>query len=329
LSRTLFAPAFFFSSSNSHMEAIVARYGSSSDEDEDDEGNDELGEEGDREQQQQRLCEATTTTTTGDDASALSFPRSRSFPHVEGNYAVHVYLPVCLSPGQARGAIALVNRVNSRLLRSSSNPPLPIIKLNLDRRLESFATSTVSSTPTTTTTLPPLPLALHLSLSRCAPLTRPQWHSFLEALRTCLTAEEAEFSSKTISLAGLAVLVNDRRATTFLALGDERASSPSYASRGAVTALVRAVDAAAALCGIPPLRDERHESGFVPHVSLGWAAGDEAERVKAAAAAAAEKVEEEERIEEQGERRETLRELLFPVRSVVCRVGKREHVVWP
>lgn len=314
----------------SHMEAIVARYDSSGSDD-DDIGCSE-GDDDDNCDREERLARgagetATTSTTTRPDEKSIrdssSLPRSRSFPHVEGNYAVHVYVPVCLSPQQAQGAIELVRRVNSKLQSSSAaastaaTPP----SLALDRRLDPSRTSSSSSSS-------PTPTTLHLSLSRCAPLTRPQWSSFLEALRTCLTAEEAEFSAASsssssaviISLRGLAALANERRATTFLALGSQLASSPSYPSSRAVRGLVRAVDAAAALAGMPPLR-RRHESELVPHVSLGWVAGDEAGRVGEAAAS----VEQEEK-EEKG--KGVLRELSVPVKRVVCRVGKREHVVW-
>ena len=304
------------------METIVARYGSSSSSGgDDDPGCSDGDDDGDREQ---RLARGGETTTKRPDESingSSSLPRSRSFPHVEGNYAVHVYVPVCLSPRQAQGAIELVRRVNFKLQSSAATVSSAAPSLTLDRRLES---SSSSSTPTTT---------LHLSLSRCAPLTRPQWHSFLEALRTCLTAEEAGFAASTtgpgpgsgqaVSLRGLAALANDRRATTFLALGSQRASSPSYPSSRAVSALVRAVDAAAALAGMPPLR-RRHESEFVPHVSLGWVPGDEASKVAEAAAG----VEREEEEEEEEGGKGILLSLSVPVERVVCRVGKREHVVW-
>ena len=192
-----------------------------------------------------------------------------------------------------------MRKVNSRLLLQSTLDPSSPIKSR--------------PRPPARVLLQPRPrLLLRASRStspspRCAPLTRPQWHSFLEALRTCLTAEEAEFSRGSRSLS--------RGWPSSSTSGARRPSSRSATrrplrlrtpSRGAVTALVRAVDAAAALCGIPPLRDERRrESEFVPHVSLGWVAGDESagvEEAAAAATAAAEKVEEEgERMEEQGE----------------------------
>ena len=293
------------------MEAIVACYASSDDGDLGcSEGGDDDGDV-ERELWLARGGETTTTATTKDKPinNSSSVPRSRLFPHVEGNYAVHVYVPVCLIDQQAQGAIELVSRVNSKLQSSSAAPAL----LALDRRLDpsSSTSSSSSSTSTPTTTL-------HLSLSRCAPLTRPQWHAFLEALRECLAAEEPGFASKTISLRGLAALANEHRATTFFVLGSQRASCPSYPSSRAVAALVRAVDAAASLSGMPPLR-KPHESEFIPHVSLGWVAGDEAERVGEAAA-------KEER--EGGEEERVLHELSVPIERVVCRVGKIEHVVW-
>ena len=306
--------------SDSHMEEIVARYGSSSSSCSDDDlGCSEGDGESDREQRLARGGggggggETTTMKPVEPINNSSSVPRSRSFPHVEGNYPVHVYVPVCLSHQQAQSAIELVSRVNSELqsslsAASAAAPPA----LAPDRRLDPSSTSPSSST------------TLHLSLSRCAPLTRPQWHSFLEALRTCLTAEEAGFapvsgSRSTISLRGLVALANEQRATTFLALGSQRASSPSHPSSGAVAALVRAVDAAAALSGMPPLR-RRHESEFVPHVSLGWVSGDEAARVGEAAAKA--------EGEGGGGEGRVLRELSVPIERVVCRVGKLEHVVW-
>lgn len=295
------------------MEAIVARYGSSDDDlscGEDD---------GDRKRLAGGGEIATTTVPTKETTDAnypSSLPRSRSFPHVEGNYAVHVYVPVYLSRQQAQRAIELVSRVNSKLQSSALSSSSPALVLNLDGRLDLTSSSSSTTTPT-----------LHLSLSRCAPLTRPQWHSFLEALRTCLTAEESEFASGAISLRGLAALANEQRATTFLALGDQGASSPSHPSSSeAACALVRAVDAAAALSGMPPLR-QPHKGEFVPHVSLGWVPGDEAAAVGAAAAASL-KEEKRER-EQKGGEGGILRELLVPIERVICRVGKREHVVWP
>ena len=330
--------------SDSHMEAIVARYGSSSSSssssDDHDLGCSSEGDgEGDREQ---RLARGgggggATTTTSPDESlnnPSPSVPRSRSFPHVQGNYAVHVFVPVCLSHQQAQSAIELVSRVNSKLQLMSSSAAAPAL-LALDRRLDP-SSSTASSSPSSSPSSSSAPATtLHLSLSRCAPLTRPQWRSFLEALRTCLTAEEAGFASgSTISLRGLAALANERRATTFLALGGQRASSPLYPSSRAVAALVRAVDAAAALAGMPPLR-QRHESEFVPHVSLGWVPGDEAERVGEAAAREEDEgrgggggEEGEEKAQEGGGERSVLRELRVPIERVVCRVGKIEHVVW-
>ena len=108
--------------------------------------------------------------------------RVRSFPHVEGNWATHVFIPVPPSPSLS----ALLTECSSLLPPSLPFRPLP-------------------------------PSSLHLSLSRTVTLRAHQLAAFAERLKGAL----AKFPPFAVLLSHVRVYVNDERTRSFSAVGVE------------------------------------------------------------------------------------------------------------
>jgi len=211
--------------------------------------------------------------------------RVRSFPHVDGDFATHVFLPVSVPPGArallARRLAACIARVPALrpVGRDAPTPP--------DARGDDL-----------------IPRDAHVSLSRVFATRANQREGVLASLRRALVAAEA--FDVDVGPA-FRVFVNDQRTATFLALevrerrGGDR-TSPGVTTREAsdgdggdardggdgdgdvvsvssFAGLVRAVDAALAPAGCPPFY--AHPA---PHVSALWAPGDVRAEVDAAIA---------------------------------------------
>jgi hypothetical protein len=211
----------------------------------------------------------------------------RSFPHVDGDFATHVFLPVSVPPGArallARRLAACIARVPALrpVGRDAPTPP--------DARGDDL-----------------IPRDAHVSLSRVFATRANQREGVLASLRRALAAAEA--FDVDVGPA-FRVFVNDERTATFLALevrerrGGDR-TSPGVTTREAsdgdagdardggdgdgdgdvvsvssFAGLVRAVDAALAPAGCPPFY-----ANPAPHVSALWAPGDVRAEVDAAIA---------------------------------------------
>ncbi|KAI8472937.1 MAG: hypothetical protein J3K34DRAFT_194965 [Monoraphidium minutum] len=144
---------------------------------------------------------------------------------------------------------------------------------------------------------PPAPAPPHISLSRTAAVRREQAGPLLASLARRLKAAARPAA---LTLRGVRAFVNDERTRTFAALAVERGAPE-------VAALVRAVDAAFGEHGLPPFYEDPQ-----PHASFAWALGDHGAALAAALAAAPPPHE----------------PLAAAVAQVVCRVGRRESVVW-
>lgn len=186
--------------------------------------------------------------------------RIRTFPHVPGNFAVHVYVELAVPPAAAPPLAALLRRAAELL------PGL--------RPVDGDAEGPV----------PPLVQpSYHVSLSRTVPVTLPQADPLLTALGNAL------HSLRPFQLSvepDLEVYVNDERTRTFLAL--------RAAARPAVAALVASGGGrappndplVAAISAVSDVFEEQDLPRFyeVPrlHASLAWLLGDEAAAVAAA-----------------------------------------------
>lgn len=246
--------------------------------------------------------------------SASAGDRVRSFPHVEGNFATSVYIPVQLteelraftaaalqalrvhvpglkatqeatqgSEGSCRTGAAAPSSVNVRPSRAVAHPP------SASQRQTSPAPS----------------VDHHVSLSRTVPVRMPQIETLMEALRR----GARRFSACDAGLSGLKVFVNDEGTRTFIALKIEQGSE-------AVCRMIAAVDKAFVMHGL-----QRFYAEPQPHISFGWVAGDCRPVLEPAAHAVSQTC---------LFRGRPLGDAHFKLklRSVLCRIGQRVNRVW-
>jgi hypothetical protein len=158
-----------------------------------------------------------------DPVEALPDGRVRSFAHVEGDYAVHVYIPV----------------------RS-------------DARLAACLRKCVAGLESSGAVHAVAPAELHLSLSRTAPLRRPQVDAFPDALRVALRSCTATRASLDV----VSELCNDER-NRYFAAAELPSRRPGYAE---VCRMIDAVDQVMERYGLPRFYEERRV-----HFSFAWA----------------------------------------------------------
>lgn len=148
-------------------------------------------------------------------SSKLSQPppatRARSFPHVEGNFATHVYLPVRL-PASCRAPLI-------RTLRECQRR-MPVLQPCSYEGSSGGGGDSAKNSSTTADDAPAarrgsskeadiadVPSGLHVSLSRVFPIRREQWDPLISALRGALRSKD----SFDMTLGHMTVFVNDDR----------------------------------------------------------------------------------------------------------------------
>jgi len=243
--------------------------------------------------------------------------RVRSFPHVEGNYATHVFIdvhppPTCTAPlrrllAALQQAVGDVQPIEEESSAAEGSSGIDI----------GFSGTAGHATPAA--------LSYHLSLSRTAPVRQAQIDSLIATLRQRLRRLEPF----TLSMATEAeVFVNDDRTRSFVALTAASSQEMPFTARIGTQPLyecsnksddvliraINAVSAAFKLHGLPGYYENPR-----PHVSIAWCLGDKAAALEAAlvrpAAAAA--------LEELRVARWTCRP-----RAIVCKIGKKRFTVW-
>lgn len=260
------------------MDALLAAYDSN--DDDDDERNGGRGGDGGDEEEAPRGSPARPATAKRaredgpDDVDAGATDgsgRVRAFPHVDGNFATHVYIPVDV-PRRPRAALArrlaaLVALAPSLRPVGRDAPPDP--------------------------TLDPdalVPDNLHVSLSRVFPIRIDARASLLAALRRALAPLDAFHARVGPSFR---VFLNDAGDTAFVAFdfdvavpdrrGDERRDEhgDEHGDDGddRFRTMVRAVDDALDDRGYPTFYRRP-----VPHVSLLWCPGEDAAAAEKAVA---------------------------------------------
>ncbi|KAG2444955.1 hypothetical protein HXX76_001691 [Chlamydomonas incerta] len=192
--------------------------------------------------------------------------RVRRFPHVVGNYATVVLLPV--------QGLALEG-------------PLDALYRKLRRLLPDLEPTTQQQQPAAAAAAggalaggrgrgaggggreaaAPCNGGYHVSLSRPVPITRAQIEPLTSELSRRLAAAGSSFP---LSLCGLRAFVNDEGTRSFV-------SAMVAAGERRVVGLVRAVDGAFAAHGLPTFYEDP-----LPHVSVGWLVGDQRARIQAA-----------------------------------------------
>lgn len=171
--------------------------------------------------------------------------RVRSFPHVKGNYALHVFIPVHVPNAARKEAAQFLKKV------SFSVPGLHVVDVDIplenlrndDQKLESIA----------------LGREFHISLGRTVPIRVHQIDSVVTMLRQKLQSQKRYW----IDFSKWEVFVNDDHTRTFLSI------EVITGGLSEITAQIQAVNEAYKLHNLPEFyKDPR------PHISLAWASGD-------------------------------------------------------
>ncbi|KAL2620469.1 hypothetical protein R1flu_000674 [Riccia fluitans] len=167
--------------------------------------------------------------------------RTRSFPHVEGNFALHVYIPVTI-PSYARSRV------------------LPLLEKAFKRfpKLCSVEDGSANASPNCALASK-LKEEYHISLSRTVPVRVHQIESIVSMLRRRLLSQNRYF----VEFGSWEVFTNDEKTRTFLSLEIVAAGVLEMKKQ------VSATDDVFKLHNLPTFYENPR-----PHISLGWALGD-------------------------------------------------------
>lgn len=177
--------------------------------------------------------------------------RIRSFPHVQGNYALHVYIPVNIPPALKKEVVQFLNRISlvvPGLHVVDADVPLDILCKD-DHKLEQVA----------------LGREFHISLGRTVPIRVHQIDSVVAMLRQKLQFQKGYW----IDFNKWEVFVNDDKTRTFLSLEVVTGGLPE------ITKQIQSVNDVYKLHNLPEFyKDPR------PHISVAWALGDVSDVLK-------------------------------------------------
>ncbi|KAI9099671.1 hypothetical protein K1719_024676 [Acacia pycnantha] len=182
--------------------------------------------------------------------------RFRSFPHVDGNYALHVYIPIYIPSPSKKELAAFLKKVSSHepsLHAVDVDLPLNILCKN-EEKLEQAV----------------LGRKFHISLGRTVPIRVHQIDSMVSMLRQKLQTQQRYW----IDFSKWEVFVNDERTRTFLSLevvqgGLRESTQCTRLPLDGITKQIEAVNGVYKLHNLPEFyKDPR------PHISLAWALGD-------------------------------------------------------
>ena len=165
--------------------------------------------------------------------------RVRSFPHVPGQFATHVFMTVDPPPARETGILLRRFLVGMK----EFIPNFDVIYGETGEDNES----------------------LHLSLSRTVPITSPQIQPLVSALRQSLTKSRLGNPPSIRVGAPASALVNDEGTRTFLTL----TATSSHAGERPLLKLIDIVSRVFTRHGLPP-----YYSNPRLHVSVGWCLGE-------------------------------------------------------
>ncbi|XP_014523997.1 U6 snRNA phosphodiesterase isoform X1 [Vigna radiata var. radiata] len=171
--------------------------------------------------------------------------RVRSFPHVDGNYALHIYIPINISSPSKKELSAFLKKVSSRepnLNVIDVDVPLNVLCKN-DEKLEQVA----------------LGREFHISLGRTVPIRVHQIDSVISMLKQKLQIQRQFW----IDFNKWEVFVNDDHTRTFLSVEVVQGGLIE------ITKQIEAVNTVYRLHNLAEFYKDPH-----PHISLAWALGD-------------------------------------------------------
>ncbi|KAM7491792.1 hypothetical protein LguiA_034713 [Lonicera macranthoides] len=170
--------------------------------------------------------------------------RVRSFPHVEGNYALHVYIPVHI-PSAQKELTQFLKKVSSLIPGLHVvDADVPLINLvKDDQKLEEVA----------------LGREFHISLGRTVPIRVHQIDSVVAMLR-----QKLQFLRRYwIDFSKWEIFVNDDHTRTFLSMEVKTGGLPE------ITKQIQAVNEVYKRHNLPEFYKNPR-----PHISIAWANGD-------------------------------------------------------
>ncbi|KAK6155958.1 hypothetical protein DH2020_010206 [Rehmannia glutinosa] len=177
--------------------------------------------------------------------------RVRSFPHVEGNYALHVYIPVTIPVTQRKEIGMFVKRVAS-VVRELHVVDIDIPLINLIKDEQKFDQVVLGR-------------EFHVSLGRTVPIRVHQRDSMVAMLRQRLQSHRRYW----IDFNKWEVFVNDERTRTFLSM------EVTTGGLAEMKKQIEAVNEVYRLHNLPEFyKDPR------PHISIAWAVGDTSDSLK-------------------------------------------------
>ncbi|KAJ7949623.1 U6 snRNA phosphodiesterase [Quillaja saponaria] len=227
----------------------------------------------------------------------LDFPRTsqtsriRSFPHVDGNYALHVYIPVHIPP-QSKKELAL-------FLRKVTLHEQSLHVVDVDVPLNILCKSNEKFEDVT------LGREFHISLGRTVPIRVHQIDSIVSMLQQKLQTQRKYM----IDFSKWEVFVNDDHTRTFLSL---------EILDGGLTEIrkqIQVVNAVYKLHNLPEFYEDPR-----PHISVAWALGDIGNSLK--------RIVQEEELKG-FTRGRSLKKCLFSSKfnGIVCKIGKKIYKV--
>ena len=246
------------------MDALAA-YGSDDDGDTDEPASSPVN--GDDASKRKRPRDGEEDGRNDDAARASTSGRVRAFPHVQGNFATHVYVPLAVTDWtEARHELGDILAKLARAVPTLR--PIGTINGNLGEDCDSAFDAIASLVPDGD---------LHVSLSHTFPIRAARKDGLLTALRRGLARDLATGWDALVG-PNLEVFVNDARTTTFLALRVGTASpidpSPGT-SPGTANARSPWKGAYSAVNGV--MRERGYPQFYEdpkPHASFAWTPGD-------------------------------------------------------
>ncbi|XP_049393099.1 uncharacterized protein LOC125857545 [Solanum stenotomum] len=171
--------------------------------------------------------------------------RVRSFPHIEGNYALHVYIPVYIPSATRKGLASFLKKVTAIVpTLHAVDVDVPLSGLLKDEALLEKVV---------------LGREFHISLGRTVPLRVHQINSVVSMLRQRLQFQRRYL----IDFNKWEIFVNDDSTRTFMSLEVVEGGLAQIRKQ------IQAVDEVYKLHNLPEFyKDPR------PHISITWALGD-------------------------------------------------------
>ncbi|KAJ0546510.1 putative U6 snRNA phosphodiesterase Usb1 [Helianthus annuus] len=197
------------------------------------------------------LLNPPNTLGTCDYLERNSGSRIRSFPHIEGNYALHVYIPVFIPSERKKELIRFLKKATSLvqgLHVVDIDVPLHMLLKDEEKMVHAA-----------------LGREFHISLGRTVPIRVHQIDSVVAMLRQKLQFQKRYL----IDFNKWEVFVNDDKTRTFLSIENTTGGLPEIKKQ------IQAVNEVYKLHNLPEFyKDPR------PHISIAWAVGDISQSLK-------------------------------------------------